>query len=309
MEVSNIFWDRISERAEETKQALQEGRIPRIVRFAVHVTSACNMRCKYCREKKSDVFIDRELFKSICYRAGKDGVVHVTGGEPSLVPWLEEEIRNHRRLTRFAWNSNLLIMPRQETLKTIFRLKTSLDDYNSDRWNEVVGGDYFSSVVDHIKRCSSEVKHTSICYTATHQNSFRFDNFIRFCEREFPDLYSISVSFYKGNALSLILTDEDIGFLFECSDLLNTVSKKVFIETHKREGNYFPENMEIPCYLSLTERLYDEYGREFYCSHLYRDKVAPPGSPGKDVHCITGCNARFNKFNREIHEFVSAKKL
>jgi hypothetical protein len=58
---------------------------------------------------------------------------------------------------------------------------------------------------------------------------------------------------------------------------------------------------------SLSERLYDEYGKEYYCSHLFRDSVSAPGEPGKDPHCITGCNARFNKFNRQIHESVSAK--
>jgi len=298
----NVFWDRIAERAQETIVSLKFGRIPRVIRFAVHVTSLCNMRCEYCSEaKRKSAMIDRQLFIDICRRAGKSGIVHITGGEPSLVPWLQDEIYNQREITRFAWNSNLLIMPSDKLLTSIFRLKTSLDDYHADRWNETTGGNHFDRVVENIKRSTIKVKYTSICYTATHQNSHRLDSFIRFCKTEFPNLYSISVSFYKGQNTTLALTAEDISLLFEFSRELDPISKKVFDETHSRQGNYFPDNMKIPCYLSMTERLYDEFGDEYYCSHLYRDKVRPPGRPGHDEHCITGCNYRFNKFNRMIH--------
>jgi len=306
--LSNVFWDRIAERAEETILAIKENRTPIIVRYALHITSRCNMRCIYCREIKNHTNMSRLLFIKLCKEAGKNGIIHITGGEPLMVYWLEEEIYNYRNITRFALNSNLLIMPKKKTLKSIFRCKTSLDDYDENRWNKITGGDYFKIVISHIKQVSEQVKYTSVCFTATHQNTYRLENFIQFCKQQFPKLFSISVSFYKGENINLILTKEDIDMLFNASEEMNEVSKQIFLETHSRMGNYFPENIHIPCYLSLTERLYDEYGHEYYCSHLYRDKVNPPGNPGKDEHCITGCNARFNKFNQIIHQKIMEGK-
>uniref|UniRef100_A0A6M3KXH1 Putative radical SAM superfamily protein n=1 Tax=viral metagenome TaxID=1070528 RepID=A0A6M3KXH1_9ZZZZ len=298
---TEFFWDRMAERADETIKAIKSGTVPDIIRFAVHVTGRCNMRCRYCHDPKNNKVIDRELFRDICRRAGTKGVVHITGGEPMCVPWLEEEIQRQARYTRFAFNSNLLKLPRLETAKALFRVKTSLDDLDAERWNSVVGGPHFNTVVANIKAISRIVKYTSVSFTATHLNAARFKPFIAFCKEQFPDLYSISASFFKGNG-ELSLTLGDITLLFDAAEDLNEVSKMVFLETHTQQGNYFPENLEIPCYLSMTERLIDEYGREFYCSHLYRDRVEAPGNPGNDPHCITGCNARFRKFNRLVHE-------
>lgn len=299
---ANIFWDRIAERAEETILALKENRSPKIIRYALHMTSKCNMDCKYCREVRGHTNMPRALFIKLCHQAGKNGIIHITGGEPLSVPYLEEEIYNYKDITRFALNSNLLIMPKDQTLRSIFRCKTSLDDYDEKRWNELTGGNFFKIVVSHIKQVIEIVRYTSICYTATHQNADRLFDFIQFCYSEFPKLFSISVSFYKGEDNNLNLTQEDINKLYNASRYMDEISRQLFLETHTRQGNYYPDNIKIPCYLSLTERLFDEYGYEYYCSHLYRDKVSPPGNPGKDQHCITGCNARFNKFNQLIHQ-------
>src|SRR3989304_3046087 len=301
-----IFGAVLGRGAEETKRALSIGGIPQVVRLVAHVTSLCNMTCRYCsNRKKNSQIMTQELFRSLIQRAGPQGVVHITGGEPSLVPWLEKEIQGQKGNTRFAWNSNLLIMPQDKTLESLFRVKTSLDDCHADRWNELTGGDHFDRVVENIKRCCQALSHVSVSFCATHQNAFRFDNFIRFCQTEFPGLFSISASFYKGKNKSLILTRDDVDQLFFYANELDPVSQQIFKTTHYRGGNNFPHNIEIPCYLSMTERLYDEWGDEYYCSHLFRDKVAPPGNPGKDSHCVTGCNYRFVKYNKEIHEYLS----
>jgi MoaA/NifB/PqqE/SkfB family radical SAM enzyme len=301
---NNIFWDRMNDRAIETINAIKKGKTPQIIRYAVHITSACNMRCVYCKENKSvPKIMDRNLFVDICKKAGKKGVVHITGGEPMIVPWIEDEIVNNRDITRFALNTNLSIRPKDETLRSIFRVKTSLDDYNGERWNRVVGGNYFNKVVKNIKYCSEIVKYLSVSFTATHKNAYRLSNFIKFCNDNFPKLYSTSVSFYKGINKDLILTPEDIeGMFFSADAEMNKVSYQLFCETHTLKGNDFPQNLKIPCYLSQTERLIDENGMEYYCSHLYRDKVCAPGNPGLDPNCVTGCNARFAKYNKMIHE-------
>jgi len=304
----NIFWDRIADRAKETIKTLKNNKVPSIIRYAVHITSACNMKCKYCRENHKYRIMDRKLFRSICKRAGYKGIVHITGGEPLLVPWLEEEIYNQRNRTRIALNTNLLIAPGLKALLSIFRLKTSLDDYCADRWNKTTGGNHFDKVVSNIKQASQTVKYTSICYTATHQNAHRLKEFIKFCKKNFPKLFSISVSFYKGYDSNLILTQKDISELYIASKIMDKISQQLFLETHTKRGNYFPNNVKIPCYLSMTERLIDENGKEYYCSHLYRDKVIAPGRPGLDKHCITGCNARFNKYNQIIHNTLNKEK-
>jgi molybdenum cofactor biosynthesis enzyme MoaA len=302
------FWDRIGERAEETIAALRAGTTPPIVRFAVHITGRCNMRCKYCKDPKNNVVMDRELFRDICRRAGTTGVVHITGGEPMCVPWLDKEIQAHPAV-RFAVNSNALVRPADATLALLWRFKSSLDDFDAGRWNDLVRGRFFNRVVDNLRVISQQVKYTSVSFTATHHNAMRFGDFIAFCKRELPDLYSISVSFFKG-AGSRVLTQADIDYLFMAAqDGLNDVSKQVFLETHSVHGNYFPENLTIPCYLSMSERLIDEFGREFYCSHLYRDHVEQPGNPGCDPHCVTGCNARFRKFNALVHEKLHEDSL
>jgi len=304
----NLFWDRIAERATETINALKTGRRPEIIRYAAHVTSNCNMYCRYCNTVKSPQVMNRGLFIAICQRASKKGIVHITGGEPMCVPWLEDEIYNQRNVTRLALNTNLLKLPKHKTLESIFRVKTSLDDYDAERWNELTGGCYFEKVVSHIRITTEVVPYVSVCFTATHQSIERLPKFIEFCHDAFPKLATISVSFYKGSRENLKLKQSDVDELFEISDHMDNKSKSLFRETHHRQGNYYPENLDVPCYLSFTERLYDEWGREFYCSHLFRDHVEPPGMPGQDPHCVTGCNARFYKYNQMIHREIAAKR-
>lgn len=301
---TNTFWDRMESRAEETVSAIKTGRMPDVIRFAVHVTSRCNMSCRYCREDKYGPVMDKALFYDICKRAGKKGIVHITGGEPLVVPWLENAIWDMRDVTTFALNTNLLRMPSMRTLETVFRVKTSLDDHIAERWEETVGGNFFNLVVDHIYRASEAMPRCSVSFTATHQNSHRFGDFIAFYQDRFPNIYSLSASFYKGNDTKLILQASDIDALFKSAEQLDTISKQLFMDTHTTRGNYFPENLTRPCYLSMTELLIDEHGREFWCSHLYRDKVTPPGKPGDDPNCVTGCNARFAEFNRYIHNAI-----
>lgn len=308
MRDTEFFWDRMAERKAETIKALKDGVEPRIVRFAVLVTTGCNMACAYCNEKKKPfAMMERPFFEWLCRRAGQHGVIHISGGEPLIVPWLEDCITAWNGRARFALNSNLLIRPTDQTLGALFRVKTSLDDCEDDRWNDVVGGDFFETVVSNIRYVSERVRYTSVSYCATHQNAARLAGFLRFCRSSFPALYSTSVSFYKGSEPDLRLTTDDIAALFEqASALMDPTSWAVFRETHSKRGNLFPENLSIPCYLAMTERTYDPQGREYLCSHLYRDGVAAPGSPGNDMHCMTGCNQRFASFNAEVHRALQA---
>jgi len=168
----NIFWDRIQERANETITALREKRTPEIVRFAIHLTNRCNMSCIYCHEVKGNKIMDRKFFSNLCERAGKKGIIHITGGEPTCVPWLDEEIYLQRDI-KMALNTNLLKLPSHKAMESLFRVKTSLDDYDAERWNQLVGGNYFEKVIANIKEAIYHVAYVSVSYTATHQNASR----------------------------------------------------------------------------------------------------------------------------------------
>ncbi len=290
---NNIFWDRMTECIEETISALKSGRQPHIIRYAVHITSRCNLDCLYCNESKTGNVMPQEFFNSLCQKADKDGIIHITGGEPMIVKWLEPELQTLKGITRFALNTNLTILPKPQTLESVFRVKTSLDNYRLDK---------VPIIIHNIKEVSQQVKYSSVCYTVTHENVLGVSRFIEFAQKEFPNIYSLAFSFYKGEQKNLILTPDDVKIIFNDAMELDTVSQGVFLETHSPQGNYFPDNIDIPCYLSLSERLYDENCTEYFCSHLYRDGVNPPGNPGKDIHCVTGCNAKFGKYNHIVHE-------
>lgn len=305
MKPDDVFWDRMQSRAKETIEAFKVNRQPHIIRFAVHITNNCNMNCEFCNDHKGGQTMSREMFSSICHKAGKEGIVHITGGEPMTVPWLEDEIENLHTVTRFALNTNLLILPKPATMKHVFRIKSSLDNYEASGKREHWG----KQIIDHIRLASESTEYCSVSFTATHQTALRFRPFIQFCRQQFPRLYSVSASFYKGDNANLKLTQEDVDILFDAAYELDDISRQIFIDTHTMQGNYFPNNLIVPCYLSLTERLYDEKGDEYFCSHLYRDHVKAPGNPGKDPHCVTGCNARFYKYNKEIHETLSTLSL
>lgn len=304
---TEFFWDRMAERESETVSALKSGKVPKIFRFAMHLTSACNLRCQYCNEGHKPDVMNRDLFHNTALLAGVNGTLHVTGGEPMIVNWLEDEIQSLYGVTRFALNTNLTIRPKEKTCEALFRVKTSLDDYDAERWNKLVGGNVFNKVCDNIKYVSNLVKYTSVSYTATHRNAERVERFIDFCYKNFPSLYSLSISFYKGNS-EMALTSKDIEVISRACEQLDANSRRVFFETHKLTGNYFPDNLTRPCYLSLTERLYDCYGTEYYCSHMFRDKVKAPGKPGEEQCCVTGCNARFNAFNKKIQDALGVAK-
>jgi hypothetical protein len=70
------------------------------------------------------------------------------------------------------------------------------------------------------------------------------------------------------------------------------------------QGVRFPENsMNKPCYLSMSERVYDYFGNEYFCSHLYRDRVKQDGC-GKHPNCEYGCNRRLVAFNEEVEKLL-----
>jgi hypothetical protein len=77
-----------------------------------------------------------------------------------------------------------------------------------------------------------------------------------------------------------------------------TINEKFRIFGDKR----FPENKAgNKCYLSMSERVFYFEGKEYYCFHLYRDKVEVNNGIINNK-CISGCNLRLVKFNEEVEK-------
>src|SRR5512138_2967142 len=108
------YWDLFDQRIEETANSLKNGVNPPLRRIALHITNKCNMKCSYCNECHTPKTFRRDLFTKLVsefYEMG-GGILHITGGEPSCVPWLFEEIEVLSNLfgdrIEFNLNSNLL---------------------------------------------------------------------------------------------------------------------------------------------------------------------------------------------------------
>ena len=304
----SLYWDDFARRIDETSDAINSGKSPPIRRVAVFITERCNFKCKYCNAQRNNKSLQKDAFESIVERHGKDAIIHITGGEPSMVPWLYPYLES-RPDVRFHLNTNAFIMPPL----TIKRLKVSLDSCN-DNWDVLVGQQgAFERVVDNIKVASKSVI-TSITFTLTHANIGEVLDFIRFANREFPDLYAIFFSIYKGMNDSFVFTDKDKEIFFnelrpEMLKILSSESAALLEETideKKRliQGARFPENdLNKPCYISMTERVYKYDGTEHRCSHLFRDGVSQKDCE-KHINCQYGCNRRLIAFNEEVEKRI-----
>ena len=146
-----------------------------------------------------------------------------------------------------------------------------------------------------------------MCYP-NKQTYLQTPELARFIFKTFPKIYALFFSVYKGNNPNFILSQQDIDSFYndirpklelnnESLELLNeTIDSKFRIE----QGIRFPDNnIEEPCYLSMSERVIGVCGNEFTCSHLYRDGIFQI-EPIKHKRCLYGCNTRLVKFNNDI---------
>lgn len=304
---SSLYWDDFELRIAETLEALKTGEKPSVRRVAVFVTDRCNFRCKYCNHRDKGHTLTEDAFRSVVDKYGDTAIIHITGGEPSVVPWLYPFLRQHGHKYRFHLNTNAYITPPFESVK---RLKISLDHQDGKYWDCLVGRDgAFSSVVENIKRA---IPYTvvSITYTLTKENYRNAPNFARFVNREMAGLYAVFFSVYKGTEPAYVMTDQDAAFFFsmvlpELEVELSSESLALIRETidEKRrliQGVRFPQNAGIKtCYISMSERVISSTGEEFTCSHLYRDGIYRT-TPEKHDKCLYGCNRRLVQFNEQV---------
>jgi MoaA/NifB/PqqE/SkfB family radical SAM enzyme len=310
MATTSLYWDDFERRAIETVNCLNCGKAPPVRRVAIFITERCNFRCSYCNSKNKNKTLTEERFCEVVDKYGKDAIIHITGGEPSTVPWLFPRLIAYNNQYRFHLNTNAYIAPPSEYVK---RIKISLDNSDPIYWNKLVGREgAFEKVIANIKEA---VKHTvvSLTYTLTHENFAAAPEFARFVAKELNGLYAVFFSVYKGKDARFAFTDEDAESFFKdiipkLKESLNAESIALIGETinEKRrliQGVRFPQNINEKCYLSMSERVISPDGAEYTCSHLYRDGIYKT-EPTKHEKCLYGCNQRLVHFNDEV-----AKKL
>jgi len=305
------YWDDFSRRIGETIQAIQDDRLPPVRRVAVFITERCNLQCTYCKQPKSTKVLPKDKFLGILDKYGNEAIIHITGGEPSCVPWLYDTIREVGGRYRIHLNTNAYIAPPATHVK---RLKISLDSLYPAYWDKLVGKPgAWAQVVENIRQaCLSTV--VSITYTLNRENYTKTAEFAAWAQDKFPGLYAIFFSIYKGTDPRFAMTPNDADrFFSEVYPKLETVladeSRELIHETIDEkfrllEKMRFPENKVAPCYISMSERVISPLGEEFGCSHLYRDGIHMyPG--GMAPECLSGCNRRLIMFNQIVAQNLS----
>jgi len=245
-------------------------------------------------------------FREVVAQYGEEAIIHITGGEPSVVPWLYPLIEELGDRCRFHLNTNAYIMPPARHVK---RLKVSLDSCDEKYWNNLVGRDAWRTVVYNIAEASEHAV-TSITYTLTAENYRRAPDFVKFARQEFPSLYALFFSVYKGTHPRFKFDSDAVtdffGRVYPCLEAtLDKESLALMRETLGEKqrliaGVRFPENnLDEPCYISMSERVFGPDGVESFCSHLYRDGIIGTGSK-KCSKCAYGCNQRLVDFNNLV---------
>ena len=100
----SLYWDDFNRRIDETVDALNNNRTPTVRRVAVFITNKCNFRCDYCNDPHKKDALSKEDFVNLVEKYGKTAIIHITGGEPSVVPWLYKFIEENGDKYRFHFN-------------------------------------------------------------------------------------------------------------------------------------------------------------------------------------------------------------
>jgi len=211
--MSSLYWDDFERRISETVSAVNSKTKPPVRRVAVFITNRCNFRCHYCNVNQNEKTLSEEAFNGIINRYGSGAIIHITGGEPSVVPWLYSYMEN-RKDVRFHLNTNAYLAPP----KNIKRLKVSLDTQYKDYFNFLIGVNFnaFDSVVENIRQaCKNTV--VSITYTLTKENHKDSVEFAKWALKQFPGLYAVFFSVYKGDNKRFKFDDLSVKvFLIRC---------------------------------------------------------------------------------------------
>lgn len=332
------YWDSFAKRIDETVAAELKNTHPPLGRIALHITSRCNFRCDYCNEYHNGCTLPKELFAKIVqeYSQIGGGILHITGGEPTMVSWLDEAIQNRPENVTINLNSNCFKLLNKETYKFIDRIKVSLDTYKEQYFDSIVHHEgAFKRIVINLWQLENydKARDTSITYTLTKENYQDTPTFLAWCYNTLPSLYAIFFSVYKGSNKRFLFTEEDQELFW---GQIAPAMKRMFEINNDKESLWlfeqsynaktlsssckYPENLNGLCYISKSELTIDEQGRVWRCSHLFRDKLPPSffnirDTTLEEIHhsldqqlypqCLTGCNLKLVRFNQEVQAKIN----
>jgi len=340
------YWDDFERRASECVKCILNNEYPPIRRISIHITNICNFKCQYCNEYHQTKTMEFQMYSKIIreYSEIGGGIIHITGGEPSTIKNFMDYITESSKYNNidFHLNTNLYrnVIP-DDLFKIIKRLKVSLDTSDANYFNHICGvKNAFEKVTENLDYIHDLIKRgitdtlVSLTYTVTRQNFRLILGFLRMYYKRWPKFYATFFSSYKGINSNFVFQDSEIEELFnvivpKMNEMTNQYNdhetKMLFNMSHGKEtfiqGDRFPNNSKIPCYLCLSEMCIDEDGYIWNCSHLFRDKIPNTGLNVMDDHlssvakqakrgisipvspkCLYGCNKKLMTYNMKVHE-------
>lgn len=111
---NSLYWDNFNTRIDETASAIKSGTDVPVRRVAVFITEKCNFNCKYCNSHHKNKTMSQGKFMDIIDQYGDQAIIHITGGEPSVVPWLYPLLQEQGDKYQFHLNTNAFIAPPQQ---------------------------------------------------------------------------------------------------------------------------------------------------------------------------------------------------
>jgi MoaA/NifB/PqqE/SkfB family radical SAM enzyme len=263
-------------------------------------------------------------------------IIHFTGGEPSVLPYIEDVFK-YAKEKGLTVSSNTNGFKRMNT-DYIDKLKTSFDIPFVDKFNKTMGKKCFDEVVENMKYYSETMDGKMLSITAVlNRNTYKdMLELAKFVQENFK-VYNLYYSNYKGSDTAMAFTDEEIEDMFTnyipkvlqyFKDTNNTYSYKQLSlykpSDFKNIDERFVENKEVPCYIQLSEMTVDTDGYCHNCSHLFRDKVQPniqlnvndlslgecftklkEALKGNYTYlsckCLNGCNTNLIGFNKAVN--------
>lgn len=303
------YWDDFELRARETIDCIKGGTLPPMRRLSMHITNGCNFGCEYCNEAHFPRSIDFATFSKIMreYSEMGGGIVHVTGGEPTVVKDFAGYIEEAGKYTNISFHVNTNLYSRvitDDLFPVIKRLKVSLDTHSAAYFNGIVRRKQaFERVTENLDRVHDLIVAgktdtiVSLTYTTTRENYQEIPDFLEMYSTRWPKFYATFFSSYKGTNPRFVLTEDDTERLFTkivpmMDEITNrygdTETRHLFHASHEprtfKTEDRFPEVRSVPCWLQLSEFVVNEDGDIWNCSHLFRDKVPSTGLNVRDGH-------------------------
>lgn len=150
----------------------------------IFLTNFCNLDCGYCRYKKTNDYMDFELFKAVAERLkylGVRGVVLTGGGEPLINPdigrilhWLDVEGMP------YGINTNGVVVHEKLIGRNARWIKFGVDQVDSEKYRKLKGSNVFDQVIGNIKKLRSQNSEIKIGIQAVIDSPQQIDDFINY---------------------------------------------------------------------------------------------------------------------------------